>query len=82
MILELQLHLSSAKANTLTSSIVKLFAILFETLLFFILGSQFDPSTLPDVWDFDLAVLFLITIARFDKQDSDNWTKLSHPGCL
>jgi len=54
----------SAKANCLTTSTVKLFAILFETLLFFILGSQFDPSTLPDVWDFDLAVLLLITVAR------------------
>jgi len=53
----------SGKANCLTTSTVKLFAILFETLLFFILGSQFDPSTLPDVWDFDLAVL-LITVAR------------------
>jgi len=54
----------SAKANCLTTSTVKLFAILFETLLFFILGSQFDPSSLPDVWDFALAVLLLITVAR------------------
>ena len=56
----------SAKANCLTTSTVKLFAILFETLLFFILGSQFDPSSLPDVWDFALAVLLLITVARFN----------------
>ena len=54
----------SAKASCLTTSTVKLFAILFETLLFFILGSQFDPSTLSDHWDFVLAVIFLITVAR------------------
>ena len=54
----------SAKASCLTTSTVKLFAILFETLLFFILGSQFDPSTLADHWDFVLAVIFLITVAR------------------
>ena len=57
----------------MTTSTVKLFAILFETLLFFILGSQFDPSTLADHWDFVLAVIFLITVARLStKTKQDN----------
>ena len=66
----------------MTTSTVKLFAILFETLLFFILGSQFDPSTLADHWDFVLAVIFLITVARLsakikqDNMDNNNNNRL------
>ena len=57
------------------TSTVKLFAIIFETLLFLILGSQFDQCTLPDIWDFDLAVLLLITVARFNMYNCTNMPK-------
>ena len=54
----------SAKASCLTSSITKTIATVLETLLFFLLGTQFNPSNFLDIWQFCIAVIVIITVGR------------------
>ena len=58
---------SSVKASCITNSIVHTMAFVSETLLFFLLGTQFKPESLgeQDVWTFTVAVLLIITLARW-----------------
>ena len=54
----------TVKASILTSNIVHTVAIIFETILFFILGCEFAAVGFYAVWDFALVVLFIIVISR------------------
>ena len=54
----------SVKASILTSNIVHTVAIIFETILFFILGCEFASVGFYAVWDFALVVIFTIIISR------------------
>ena len=54
----------SIKASFHTSNIVHTVAIIFEELLFFILGCEFAAVGFYAVWDFALAVIFTITVSR------------------
>jgi len=54
----------SAKASILTSNIVHTVAIIFEELLFFILGCEFAAVRFSAVWEFALAVIVTIIFSR------------------
>ena len=54
----------TVKASILTSSIVHTVGIIFEELLFFILGAEFAVVGFYAVWDFALVVIFTIIVSR------------------
>ena len=54
----------TVKASILTSNIVHTVGIIFEELLFFILGAEFAAVGFYAVWDFALVVIFIITVSR------------------
>jgi len=54
----------TVKASVLTSNIVHTIAIIFEELLFFILGCEFAAVGFYAVWDFALVVIFIIIVSR------------------
>jgi len=54
----------TVKASILTSNIVHTVGIIFEELLFFILGCEFAVVGFYAVWDFALVVIFTIIVSR------------------